>query len=262
MTLYQVGIQKPARSNGGKMKFGIITDIHNNAVALKEVLEKLKDENCDKIICCGDIIGIGPYPEETVHMVMKIPDLIAVQGNHEGYLLGGLPSEYNDDLKAENMDPSEFEYHKWEHSLLSKSSVKFLSELPYKRDFFAENKKISVMNYCMNEKNKYVNYTPNPDDKGLENMFADCTADIIIYGHDHSRTVKEAGGKWYINVGSLGCPSTERNIARAGILEISGNDVSVNTIDIEYDVSKVIDEINRINFPAAKEIKLFFYGVN
>lgn len=46
------------------MKIGILTDIHNNAVALKAMLEELKRRGCEKYICCGDIIGIGPYPEE------------------------------------------------------------------------------------------------------------------------------------------------------------------------------------------------------
>ena len=40
--------------------------------------------NCDRIICCGDIIGIGPNPEETVREMIRIPGLIAVRGNHEG----------------------------------------------------------------------------------------------------------------------------------------------------------------------------------
>lgn len=46
------------------MKFGVITDIHNNYIALKTVVDKLNQFECDKIICCGDIIGIGPYPED------------------------------------------------------------------------------------------------------------------------------------------------------------------------------------------------------
>ena len=47
------------------MKLGVITDIHNNLTALRVVVERLNQMECDKIICCGDIIGIGPYPEET-----------------------------------------------------------------------------------------------------------------------------------------------------------------------------------------------------
>ena len=69
------------------MKLGVITDIHNNLTALRAVVEQLNQMECDKIICCGDIIGIGPYPEETVQYIMQIPNLIAVRGNHEKYLL-------------------------------------------------------------------------------------------------------------------------------------------------------------------------------
>ena len=82
------------------MKYGIITDIHNNAVALRVVLKQLNRMGCDRIICCGDIIGIGPYPEETVRELVRIPGLMSVRGNHEGYLLEGMPAEYPND---ENM---------------------------------------------------------------------------------------------------------------------------------------------------------------
>lgn len=46
------------------MKLGIITDIHSNIIALNEVLKEFEKIKIDKIICCGDIIGIGPNPEE------------------------------------------------------------------------------------------------------------------------------------------------------------------------------------------------------
>lgn len=74
------------------MRLGIITDIHSNKQALKAVLEKFDEINIDKIICCGDIIGIGPNPEEVTQMLMERKDiLIAVRGNHEKYLIDGLP---------------------------------------------------------------------------------------------------------------------------------------------------------------------------
>ena len=88
------------------MQFGVVTDIHNNLTALKVVIEKLQQLGCDKIICCGDIIGIGPYPEETVQYLMQIPNLIAVRGNHEKYLLDEMPTEYpNEENKITYVPP-------------------------------------------------------------------------------------------------------------------------------------------------------------
>ena len=130
---------------GDIMQLGVITDIHNNLTALKVVIEKLQQSGCDKIVCCGDIIGIGPYPEETVQYLMQIPNLIAVRGNHEKYLLNEMPTEYPNE---EHMGYEEMKHHKWEHGLLSKESVAFLRNLPYQLSFKCEGyKRYSYQTY-------------------------------------------------------------------------------------------------------------------
>ena len=98
------------------MKIGVISDIHNNVVALDSILDKFNEENCKKIIYCGDIIGIGPYPEETVQHLMKIPGIVSVCGYHERYLTDGMPEKIPNE---ENMGYEEMEHHRWEHRLLS-----------------------------------------------------------------------------------------------------------------------------------------------
>lgn len=240
------------------MKIGIITDVHNNLTALNAVMARLDELNCDKIICCGDIIGIGPYPEETVQYMIKIPNLIAVKGNHDRYLTDGMPTEFPND---EHMEQGEFNHHKWEHSRLSAESVDFLRNLPYRVDLTLENHTISVMHYCMDGNDRYVNYTPTPSEKQLSEMFADVDSEIILFGHAHNRTICNSDGKWYVNVGSLGCPAIDKNIARAGILTVTQDEVSIQPIDVEYDVGNVVAEINRLNYPDAENIKKFFYGL-
>ena len=141
------------------MKLGIITDIHNNLFALNTVLKYFAEQNCDKIICCGDIIGIGPYPEETVQRIMTLNHLIAVKGNHDGYFVDGMPTEFPNE---ERMDYGEMLHHKWEHSMLSESSAKFLKLLPVQVKFSVGSYEIAVMHYCMNDAGDYVKFVPNP----------------------------------------------------------------------------------------------------
>ncbi len=242
------------------MKIAVLADIHNNVVALNAVLDALQNEKCDKILCAGDIIGIGPYPEETVKKVMSIPNFVAVKGNHEKYLTDGMPTECPND---EGMDFEEMCYHHWEHKFLSPESILFLKNLPFQVEFSVYNKKISLMHYCMDKDNRYINYTSKPTGEDLEKMFSDKQQDIIVYGHDHDRTICTAGGKWYINSGSLGCPGKGKNLARSAILEIAEKgDIAVRTIDVEYDVDKVVADINRMEYPAYKMIKKFFYGID
>lgn len=239
------------------MRLGVITDIHNNLTALQAVMARLRELSCDKIICCGDTIGIGPFPEETVQAVMRISNLTAVRGNHEKYLLEGLPTAFPNE---ERMEPEEVRHHRWEHSLLSAESVDFLRSLPYKAELDCEGLRVSVLHYCMDRNGHYVRYTPNPSEDELKSMFSGVDGDIILYGHDHRRHICR-GGKTYVNAGSLGCPAQEKNVARASVVTIENGRVDVQPIDVTYDVQGVIRAIDERNYPDAGNIKKFFYGI-
>lgn len=236
------------------VKIGLITDIHNNIVALSAMLEKLMAENCDKIICCGDIIGIGPYPEQTVQRVMKIRGLLAVKGNHDRYLTEGMSGEFPNE---EAMSFSEMEHHKWEHGLLSKQSFNFLDALPYRIDVEFEKVKITALHYAMDENGKY---TKNRQTEDLDIIFSNVDTDVIIYGHEHEPAVHKTEEKLYINCGSLGCPSKDKNIARGGILTVQNGSTSFEHLNIPYDVESVLRDIDRISYPDTQLIKKVFYG--
>lgn len=239
------------------MRYGIITDIHSNLTALRTVLKQLDRMNCDRIICCGDIIGIGPNPEETVQEMIGIPGLIAVRGNHEGYLLEGMPTVFPNE---ENMSFGEMEHHRWEHSLLSEESVAFLRSLTKRIDFESGGMSISVMHSCMDNNGHYSGSVQNPTESDLLTMFADVKSDIIIYGHDHDRNICR-GDRLYINVGSLGCPSRDHDIARAGVLNIEDGKAGIEPVDVRYDVDEVIRQINELNYPEADVVKRIFYSL-
>ena len=109
------------------MKIGIITDVHSNIIALNTVLNEFEKIKVDKIICCGDVIGIGPNPEETIQALIKRKDiLLAVRGNHEQYLLKGLPKNVHDDGRTMSLE--EIDNHEWTHSKLSENSKNFISQ--------------------------------------------------------------------------------------------------------------------------------------
>ena len=240
------------------MKIGIITDIHSNISALKIVLNKFKKIEVDKIICCGDIIGIGTSPEETVQELMKIKDkLIAVRGNHEQYLLNGLPKNIHDNKKAMSLE--EINNHKWTHSKLSENSINFISQLKISNIIEIEGKKIYIVHYPSDENGIYKQHIKKPTIKENEEMFSRIDADIFIYGHTHTISINNENNKWYINSGSLGCP-LKSNIANAGILEINKNEIFYEQLKIEYNVNEVIQEIKRLKFPFYKGILKIFYG--
>ena len=232
-------------------KIGIIADVHSNLYALEAVLDRFKHEHVDGVICCGDIIGTGPHPDEIVKAVMEIPNMLAcVSGNHDRYLTEG--------FSEEKMSPQEAAYHRWEHGRISRESRDFLAHLPYSVTLSVMGKAIYVTHYAMDANNWYV--APKQYDYShLCDIFGDVDADIIIFGHEHKGCVIN-GDKWHINPGSLGCPGRDKNIARAGLLRVGENDVIYSEMRIAYDVAKTLEDIENLNFPAMDEIKRIFYG--
>lgn len=238
------------------MKIGVITDIHNNLPALNAVLACMGD--CDAILCCGDVIGIGPHPDEVVQRLMQLPHLTAVRGNHDRYLLEGMPSSVPND---EGMGEGEMGMHRWEHARLSDSSAAFLRTLPLRADLELGGLRISIMHYCMDEADRYVSFTPAPSPDDLLRMFAGEAANVILYGHDHAPCVQRVGGRLFVNAGSLGCPARDINIARAGILAIDSGKADFTPLRVEYDAAQVVADIDRHAYPDYQPVKQFFYGV-
>ena len=240
------------------MKIGIITDVHSNIIALNTVLNEFEKIKVDKIICCGDVIGIGPNPEETIQALIKRKDiLLAVRGNHEQYLLKGLPKNVHDDGRTMSLE--EIDNHEWTHSKLSENSKNFISQFKISNIIEIEGKKIYINHYPSNENGIYKKHIKKPTIKQNEEMFSEIDADIYIYGHTHTTSINNKNNKWYINSGSLGCP-IKSNIANAGILEINKNEICYKQLKIEYNINEVIKEIERLRFPFYKGILKIFYG--
>lgn len=241
------------------MKIGVITDIHSNLIALKQVFKVFEKYGVDKIICLGDMIGIGPNPEETVQYIIENKDkIICVVGNHENYLLEGLPERVHDDNRR--MSENEIANHRWMHRELSEISKKFIESLSKKHIIEITDKKIYISHYPIGENGKYKVPIKNPTLQEVEELFYGIDADIFLCGHSHSRFYYKNKEKMYINPGSLGCPKGS-NIANALIINIMQENIECELLDIEYDVNLVIDEINIKKYPAYKSMLKIFYGL-
>lgn len=82
------------------MKIGILADIHEDIVNLKKGLQILQKENCDSMICLGDIIGYhlnfdfeSERDAETCVQLIKQNCNIVIIGNHDMYAAKILPPE-------------------------------------------------------------------------------------------------------------------------------------------------------------------------
>jgi predicted phosphodiesterase len=74
------------------MRLGVIADVHANLHALDAALEFLSTQDLDGYVCAGDLVGYGPFPNESVRRVLALPGL-CVAGNHDLIVLDRLSDE-------------------------------------------------------------------------------------------------------------------------------------------------------------------------
>jgi putative phosphoesterase len=78
------------------MKLGIISDIHGDVVALERAFAHLTTMRVGQIVCAGDLVGYGPFPDRVVAFLRE-QSILSVRGNHDRWALSrgpGVPDEF------------------------------------------------------------------------------------------------------------------------------------------------------------------------
>ena len=68
------------------MKLGLISDIHGDPVALELAWSHLIVLGADRIVCAGDLVGYGPFPDRVVAF-LRDHQIDSVRGNHDRWAL-------------------------------------------------------------------------------------------------------------------------------------------------------------------------------
>jgi predicted phosphodiesterase len=64
----------------------IVSDIHSNIEALDAVLDDIHENECEEIVCLGDLLGYGPSPRQVLKIAMDLFEFTLL-GNHEEGIL-------------------------------------------------------------------------------------------------------------------------------------------------------------------------------
>ncbi|HLG76702.1 MAG TPA: metallophosphoesterase family protein [Ktedonobacteraceae bacterium] len=70
------------------MQLAVISDIHGNCFALDQVLEDIRRQDIEQIVCLGDAIQGGAQPAETAARLREL-NCPVVMGNADDWLLTG-----------------------------------------------------------------------------------------------------------------------------------------------------------------------------
>lgn len=65
------------------MRLAVFADIHGNLEALQAFINDTETRRVHRYMCLGDIVGYGANPNECIELVMSLPKMNCVLGNHD-----------------------------------------------------------------------------------------------------------------------------------------------------------------------------------
>lgn len=219
------------------MKICVITDIHSNVFALRAALAEIDGIKPDKIVCLGDIVGNGAYPEETVQLIKSRKDVECVCGNHDLIVLADLDKFSKEDVRLKGF--------KWQQRVLSTDSKNFLCGLKKEYRFKAEGLNVVCFHYPKRG-GRFKELVYLPTEEQVKQLFRGETGDVFLFGHEHTGSFTEIENKYYLNFGTLG-NLLEEGVARVGVVEIIKGRVDYRLLKVPYNDKIFIKRCKEIN---------------
>jgi predicted phosphodiesterase len=181
------------------IRFGLIADIHGNALALDTVLRELEREGIEDIICLGDV-AVGPQPIEALERVREL-GCPTIMGNWDAYFVNGFP-------EADNAMASRLiEIGAWWAEQLSAEHLEHMRTFVPTFELELGPIRTLLFHGSPRSHEDFI-YATTPDEK-LDPMLGGASAPIMVGAHTHFQMVRRRGDGLLINPGSVGLPFAE-----------------------------------------------------
>ena len=219
-------------------RYAILSDIHGNLFALKEVINDLNNQDIDSIILLGDLIDYGMQSNEVIEYVKDtfLEKIICnIWGNHEKAIL---TKDFTHFSSKRGVESAKFT----ESQLTAESNDYLNNELIQdgKYEFEIANKKILAVHGSLND---YYWKAIFPDN--LNGDYSDF--DIVLSGHSHyphvfqhfyevdNPDMRNKKAVLFINPGSVGQPRNHNPNAQYAILDTDSMGVELRYVKYPKD---------------------------
>lgn len=194
-------------------KLGLISDVHGDPLALELAWSHLIVQGVDAILCAGDVVGYGPYPDRVVKFLME-KQVPVVRGNHDRWALERGPGE-----------PDEFG-----GAIPSKETLAYLTELPGNRVFEMGGRVGVVVHGSPRSDMEYITRREFPPER-LDEVLEELGADLLISGHTHEPMWYRGAGGLVVNPGSVVSAARVRTSRTFAVVDLG--ELSVEFFDVE-----------------------------
>lgn len=234
----------------------LLSDIHSNMEALDCCMERARDAGFDSVVCCGDVVGYGPEPNEAITLLRK-ERALTIRGNHDRVASGA-------------DDPTDFNPHAaraalWTRNALTRESREYLRDLPLGP--FAIGDGAEMVHGAVTHEDDYI---MSAHDAAAS--FALTEAPLTFFGHTHFQAVYAAdadcnvtaerfevanghgkhrlkeGLQYLVNPGSVGQPRDSD--VRAGFAIWDSASRSIEFYRVEYPFEVTQDKMRKVDLPS------------
>jgi putative phosphoesterase len=221
-----------------------ISDIHGNLHALDAVLADIRGRAAERVVCLGDLVGYGAFPNEVIETI-RAAGIPTVAGNYDdgvGFDREECGCAYTDPADIERGDRS----LRWTQQVVTPENKAWLRSLPRELRFEMGGRRILCVHGSPRRINEYL-YEDRPE-RSLLRMFEGREADIIVCGHTHLPYHRRIGDVHLINVGTAGRPRYADTRACYALIEISDS-VDATFPRVAYDFEAAAQAIEATELP-------------
>jgi predicted phosphodiesterase len=214
---------------------GIISDVHANVIALEAVLEELKRQGADTILCLGDLVGYGPSPNETLDLIRSAGLLCTLGAADERIAFDFARSS----APREGVADSTLE---WTRTVIEPRHVNFLRELPVQLRVKTPAGRLRFFHGSPETPNERLNL--NQDPITISRMLERNRCSILACGGSHVPFFRKALNGWVVNPGSVGLSLNGEPGADYALIRFNDAGEAEITMDkVEYDFAAVAFDI-------------------
>src|SRR6056297_1957982 len=144
---------------------GLISDVHGDPVGLELAWAHLTVMGADAIVCAGDLVGYGPFPDRAVAFLQE-RSIPSVRGNHDRWALDrgpGQPDEFG------GGSPNE-------------ETLEVLRRLEPSLVFERQGKIVVVVHGSLRGDMEFITPRSHPAEV-LEGYLRTLDADLLVHGH-------------------------------------------------------------------------------
>ncbi|MEM2111753.1 MAG: metallophosphoesterase family protein [Candidatus Bathyarchaeia archaeon] len=226
------------------MKVAAFSDVHSNSLALRAVLEDISEESVDLMICGGDLVGYGSYPNEVIQLIReyKIPTVLGNYDDGVGFDRDDCGCAYTT-REEEEIGKRSLE---WTKNHVSDGNKAFLRNLPKEIRWNWNGKQVLLVHGSPRRINEYL-YENRPE-RSLLRMLKPLQIDVLIFGHTHIPYHRVVDNVHMLNVGSVGKPKDRDPRACYATIEF-GDTLNFKFKRVSYPIEEAVKAIKQSSLP-------------